>query len=348
MENPDLHELSRELRRRRQPHAWITVVAVQNPSSAYVGAQAIVEADGEMHGWVGGGCVQGAARSAALRALASATPRRLRLSNSGDSSDTIDVRPMACASGGEVELFIQPAAIAPRLRIYGATPVARAAAWLARQAEFDPLTDAEAEDAAALEASLATAGAAPSPPPTPRRESYALVATQGDGDEEALENALRSDARAVLLVASRRKADRLRTVMASRDLPAERLAVIHAPAGPDIGAITPNEIALAAVAGLIALRRGHDPSVNSQASAAGGASTAPSSRQTHPEANQVGYVNPVCGAVVDPETALSSISCEGQTHYFCCHGCRAEFQRNPQKYLQIAAHMNERPQESIR
>lgn len=348
MENPDLMELSRELRMRGQPHAWITVVAVQSPSSAYVGAQAIVEADGEMHGWVGGGCVQGAARSAALRSLASATPRRLRLSNSADATDTIDVRPMACASGGEVELFIQPAAIAPRLRIYGGTPVARAAAWLARQADFDPLTDAEAADAAALQASLAATATAPQPLPAARRESYALVATQGDGDEEALEDALRSDARAVLLVASRRKADRLRTIMAERELPAERLAVIHAPAGPDIGAVTPNEIALAAVAGLVASRRGHDPSAGALASASASTSATPTPRAPHPEANQVGYVNPVCGAVVDPETALSSISCDGQTHYFCCHGCRAEFQRNPQKYLRIAAHMSERRQESIR
>jgi xanthine dehydrogenase accessory factor len=88
----------------------VTVVAVQSPSSADLGAQAIVEADGEMHGWIGG--------EAALQSMTSAVPRRLRIGRSRDEGEDIDVRPMACASGGEVELFIQPVCITPQLRIY--------------------------------------------------------------------------------------------------------------------------------------------------------------------------------------------------------------------------------------
>ena len=141
MKSSDLLELSRELTRQNQAHAWITVISVTSPSSSYVGAQAIVRSDGELSGWIGGGCVQSAARAAALRSIASAVPQRLRLSNTKDPSEAIDVRPMACASNGEVELFIQPAAVAPRLRIYGNTPIVRIAAWLAREADFDPLTD---------------------------------------------------------------------------------------------------------------------------------------------------------------------------------------------------------------
>lgn len=341
MEHTDLYELSRDLRRQRRPHAWITVVAVQSPSSAYVGAQAIVEADGEMHGWIGGGCVQGAARSAALRSLASATPQRLRLSNSASASESVDVRPMACASGGEVELFIQPAAVAPRLRIYGNTPVARAAAWLARQIDFDPLTDAEAADAEALNVSLGSTREQTAAMLS-ERDSYALIATQGDGDEAALESALNSPAQAVLLVASKRKAERLRSVMAARGVPEERIAAMHAPAGPDIGAITPNEIALAAVAGLIALRHHRAGTDGATRDPAHAQSSQPSSQRTArtvPDAT--GYVNPVCGAVVDPSRALSTLSMRGQTHYFCCQGCRTEFERDPEKYLTIAAHMRE-------
>ena len=394
MNAPDLFELSRDLTRLRQPHAWITVIAVAGPSSSYVGAQAIVKGDGELSGWIGGGCVQSAARAAALRSIASAAPQRLRLSNTKDPSEAVDVRPMACASNGEVELFIQPAAVAPRLRIYGNTPIVRIAAWLAREVDFDPLTDAEAEDVHALSDAMRSPSASrasatisaewtahanppaalspaahanpptplspaahanpPAPlspaahanPPTPlppathtgdspERETYALVATQGDGDERALEAALRSPARAVLVIASQRKAQRLRTAMELRGIAPERLDAMHAPAGPDIGAVTPNEIALAAVAGLVALRRGH-----ADAGTVANAGAPTSSTATAPQL-QTGYINPVCGAIVDPTRALSSLTLRGQTHYFCCQGCRTEFDRDPEKYLEIGVHMRE-------
>ncbi len=326
MQTPDLFEISRELTQQHQPHAWITVISVNGPSSSYVGAQAIVKADGEINGWIGGGCVQSAARAAALRSLASAVPQRLRLSNTQDPSEAVDVRPMACASNGEVELFIQPTAIAPRLRIYGSTPIVRIAAWLAREVDFDPLTDSEAADVEAMTHARSS-----------ERETFALVATQGDGDEAALEKALLSNARAVLVVASRRKTERLRVAMELRGIPPARLDVMHAPAGPDIGATTPNEIALAAIAGLVALRRGRVSASCPHADA-----TQPHGRmQSVAQRPPTGYINPVCGAVVDPKHAMSTLSVAGQTHYFCCQGCRTEFERDPQKYLEIAAHMRE-------
>jgi xanthine dehydrogenase accessory factor len=390
MKAADLLELSSELTRQCQPHAWITVISVTSPSSSYVGAQAIVRSDGELSGWIGGGCVQSAARAAALRSIASAVPQRLRLSNTKDPSEAIDIRPMACASNGEVELFIQPAAVSPRLRIYGKTPIVGIAAWLAREADFDPLTDEEAADVDALAGSMASVttpaartaqtsmppsatalapaprtaqtsmpppamALAPAPLPQPSdpalaRETYALIATQGEGDEAALEAALRSTARAVLVIASRRKAERLRTAMELRGISKERIDAMHAPAGPDIGAVTPNEIALAAVAGLVALRRGRldassaSASTGSGDSADAGAGSDAGAGRSAPvrDAHAVtGYVNPVCGAVVDPARALSSLTMAGQTHYFCCQGCRTEFERDPQKYLEIGAHMRE-------
>lgn len=336
MKTPDLNELSRDLTQRRRPHAWITVISVQPPSSAYVGAQAIVDADGEMHGWVGGGCVQGTARAIAMRAIANATPQRVRLSNSGEVGDGIDVHPMQCVSNGEVELFIQPKAVTPRLRIYGKTPVARAAAWLAREADFDPLTDAEAADIETLAAALESRGEKRRES-APERETYALIATQGDGDENALEEALRSPARAILLVASERKAARLREAMGLRGIDQARLACVHAPAGPDIGAVTPNEIALAAVAGLVAVRRGGSATGGGARKRRGTevAVAVPAPNLT----NATGYVNPVCGTVVDPARALSHVTVDGQTHHFCCRGCRTEFDRDPAKYLAIGRRM---------
>ena len=318
MSSPDLFELARELTRLRQPHAWITVIAVSAPSSSYPGAQAIVTSDGAMTGWIGGGCVQSVARAAALRSIASATPQRLRLSNTKDPSEAVDVRPMACASNGEVELFIQPAAVVPRLRIYGKTPIAEFAARLAREMDFDSQSDDEA-------------GTQPSPVNSTDRETYALIATQGDGDEAALEAALRSNARAVLIIASPRKTARLRQAMELRGIAPDRLDDIQAPAGPDIYATTPNEIALSAVAGLVAVRRGHSSGHKTRAP------TAPP---------DTGYINPVCGALIDPAHALSTLTLRGQTHYFCCQGCRTEFERDPDKYLEIGARMRPKPSDA--
>lgn len=354
MSSPDLFELSRELTRRRQPHAWITVIAVSAPSSSYIGAQAIVSSDGEMTGWIGGGCVQGIARSAAMSSIASGAPQRLRLSNTQDPSEAIDVRPMACASNGEVELFIQPAAVAPRLRVFGKTPIAEFAARLAKEMDFDPQLDDEA---------------AAEPDPTldnsANRETYALIATQGDGDEAALETALRSNARVVLIIASPRKAARLRQAMELRGITPERLDDIQAPAGPDIYATTPNEIALSAIAGLVTARRKQSRRKSNSAARAGNTGTAStiatSSSATNPSASSssamsthrpraaapdTGYINPVCGAQVDPAHAVSSLTLRGQTHYFCCQGCRTEFELNPEKYLEIGARMRPKPSDA--
>ena len=326
MSSPDLFELSHQLTRLRQPHAWITVIAVSAPSSSYVGAQAIVKSDGDMTGWIGGGCVQGIARAAALRSIASAAPQRLRLSNTKDPSEAVDVRPMACASNGEVELFIQPVAVAPRLVIYGKTPIAEITARLAREMDFEVLT---ADEAGASE-----------------RESYALIATQGDGDEAALEAALASNASAVLVIASPRKTRRLREAMELRGIARERLDAVRGPAGPDIGAVTPHEIALSAVAGLVALRRGH-PERQGHTKNVGSHPEDTSDGSRHPATTpDTGYINPVCGAVVDPAHALSTLTLRGQTHYFCCHGCRAEFERDPEKYLEIGARMRPTPSDA--
>jgi xanthine dehydrogenase accessory factor len=92
--------------------------------------------------------------------------------------------------------------------------------------------------------------------------------------------------------------------------------------------VTPNEIALSAIAGLVTLRRGQPAEGGKRAES-----------RPFGTVNATGYINPVCGAVVDPARALSTLTMGGQTHYFCCQGCRVEFERDPQKYLTIAAHM---------
>ncbi len=245
--NDQLLDLARELNAKGESYALVTVVRAVAPTSAYVGAQAIVLADGTLHGWIGGGCAKGVVIDAAQGAIRSGAPKLIRISNDqvvGD--DDAEHHAMACASNGSIELFVQPYSAHEALCILGDTPAADEARFLAQRLRIRLVA-------------------------TPNDAPIALVATQGQGDEAALEAALRSPARQVLLISSRRKADKLRGVMRMRGVSEAQLSKLHAPAGPDAGAKTPGEIALVAIVGVLALLRGRTREAASASPEPGGA-----------------------------------------------------------------------------
>jgi xanthine dehydrogenase accessory factor len=177
---------------------------------------------------------------------------------------------------------------------------------------------------------------------TPDEAPIVLVATQGQGDEDALERALRSPATHVLMIASRRKAERLRDVMRMRGLEEGRLARLVAPTGPDAGAKTPGEIALVAIAGVLAFLRGRaHPSALARAQpvAADASDPAPDRPNSRPgvdaAARGTKFVNPVCGMPVDTATPKHIEHYEGVAYYFCCDGCLTTFRLDPAKYAAI-------------
>jgi xanthine dehydrogenase accessory factor len=306
----DLLESARQLGQRGEPYALVTVVRTSPPTSAYVGAQAIVLADGRLEGSVGGGCAKEVVVTAALAAMRSGAARLVLISNASQDAAQVEKHAMRCASNGEIELFIHPHTPAPLLLVLGATPTAVLARSLAAQCGFRVTDDAGAPQI-----------------------SVALVATQGEGDEPALQAALASPAREVLLVASRTKAARLREAMQLSGVSEARLAALQAPAGPDIGAHSPAHIALAAVAGAVACWQKGAP----QPIATLPAKPTPQPVAAPPEKNALAYVNPVCGAAVTPAEALHTVAYGGQTFYFCCDGCRQEFDRDPARYAAIQA-----------
>lgn len=297
----DLLATAQALHQRGEAYAMVTVVRITPPTSAYVGAQALVLADGSLHGSVGGGCAREVVVGAALEAMRSGAAKLVLISNAASGS-LVEQHAMRCASNGEIELFIHPHAPPPLLLVLGETPCAQQARLFAAQCGFRVTDRAEGVEAG--------------------RVAIALVATQGEADEDALAAALASGARHVLLVASRRKAERLRAEMRLRGFDEQRLAVIQAPAGPDIGAHGPAHIALAAVAGAVACWQ-----------KAPAPEPAPATAAAAPAA----YVNPVCGARVVPSEALHAVAWQGQQFYFCCDGCKLEFERDPARYAAIQA-----------
>ncbi len=233
MTSDELRELAQELHDRDEAYALITVVRAVAPTSAYIGAQAIVLADGTLHGWVGGGCAKNVVIRAAQNAIENGEPTLVRISNDEiHSEEDAEQYAMACASSGSIELFIQPYSKQCLLCVLGDTPAADEARFHADRLSLG-LTN------------------------NPTEARVVLVATQGQGDEDALETALQSAATHVLLIASRRKADKLRSVMRKRGIDENQLARLIAPAGPEACAKTPAEIALAAMVGVLAIIRGH-------------------------------------------------------------------------------------------
>jgi xanthine dehydrogenase accessory factor len=282
MTNDELPEMARELNSRREPYALVTVVRAVAPTSAWLGAQAIVLADGTLHGWIGGGCAKDVVIGAAQSAMGTGEPTLVRISNDRIQPEAdVEQHAMSCASNGTIEIFIQPYSSRSALCVLGSTPAADEARFLAER----------------LRIRLAD---------SPDEAPVVLVATQGQGDEAALECALKSPATHVLMIASRRKAERLRVVMRMRGIDEAQLARLSAPAGPDAGAKTPGEIALVAIVGVLAFLRGRVelPAIpQAQPVAADAPVLAPQPPGLHREAGAATpgakFINPVCGMAVD-------------------------------------------------
>jgi xanthine dehydrogenase accessory factor len=316
--------------------ALATVVAVQRPTSARPGAAGIVHPDGTIEGWVGGSCAQPVVVREALRALADGQPRLLRLSrdspSQGRRADGVVELVMTCHSGGTLEIYVEPHTPAPSLWVAGTTPIAGALVRLGAAAGwqvtlFDPIADAEAfPDAHAVLGERDLVRLAPPTPP------YVVVATQGVWDEEAVGLALRRDCAYVGLVASPTRAAVVREWLREETmLGEERIAALRAPAGIDLGAETPDEIALSILAELVQVRRGRAPFVAAPGPATVAGESATS--EPAPSVDDIVLLDPVCGMTVDRASARHLAEHDGVVYAFCSIGCRTRFIREPAAFL---------------
>ncbi|MPZ12136.1 MAG: XdhC /CoxI family-like protein [Kiloniellaceae bacterium] len=259
-----LLDLMARLRREAQPYVLATVVRTVAATSAKAGTKAVVTANGEIHGWVGGGCARGAVRRAAVEALESGEARLISVQPqedldaggvaAGEVRGGVEFHRSACPSGGTLDIFVEPMLPRPQLLVCGASPVARAIADLAGRSGFAVTVAALAEDQDSFPAADQRIAGFELPPDSPA-ERFIVVATQGKRDGEALRAALSAEAPYVAFVGSRRKAASLTARLREQGFPAEKIARLRSPAGLDIGAITPEEIALSIIAEVVELRR---------------------------------------------------------------------------------------------
>ena len=338
---------AQELKAQGTPFVLATVVRAESPTSAKPGAKALVTTDGALIGWIGGGCAQPAVLDTAKKALRDGQPRLIRVSpkRGGAVEEGVIDFGMTCHSGGTLDIFIEPVIARPALLILGASPVAQTLCVLAHRAGFavkvvfpgantEMFPEAQ-EVVDGMDLSPFGAGA----------PALVVVATQGKHDEAGLEAALQLGAPYVAFVASARKADKLKTYLKERGHDPARVDVILSPAGIEIGAVTPEEIAVSVLAGLIAARRSALPTVTGVASetSAGccGGAAEPEASQTVGNGGCCGgadsaqtRIDPVCGMTVVVAGAEFVSRYQGRDYYFCCAACRHAFDKDPLRYLE--------------
>jgi xanthine dehydrogenase accessory factor len=303
-------EEASELTRRGQPFALATVVWRQGPSSGQQGARAIITESGDLHGWIGGACAEPVVIREAREVIVEGVPRLLLLGDPEQFGGRTEAMPegmtlvpISCQSEGALEVYIEPVLPAPHLVIVGRSPMAHTLADLAQALGWRTALR-DAAEFASTDADEA---------------SMVVVATQGHGDEEAVEQAVAAQPAYLGLVGSAKRGAAVLGYLADRGVPQDQLDRVHVPAGLDLGHTTHREIAVAILAELVQLRA----SGELRGSAAATGASQPAAAVT----------DPVCGMTVTPGPGAYPLEHDGVTYYFCGAGCRQAFERDPAAYL---------------
>ena len=333
----DTLRLASDLAQRGEPFALVTVVRREAPSSARVGDAALITQGGAFHGWLGGSCTQSTAVREALAALDDGASRLIALSADpqAETRPGVLALPMTCHGGGSVDLYIEPVLPAPRLLIFGVSPAVRALVRLGvvlgyRVDAIDPDADQAAfPEADRVWTDLNAPELAQTTTDSPR--VYAVVATLGQNDVEAIRTAIELSPAYLGVVASRKRFAQLRDTLAAEDLNAADIDAVHIPAGLDIGAVTPEEIALSILAEIVQQRRAQGNVGSESDSNASRDSTG--AKAGSRQAVLAEHQDPVCGMSVDPDTTQHTAEFSGRAYYFCGGGCRKKFVKEPETFL---------------
>jgi xanthine dehydrogenase accessory factor len=292
-----------ELAARGASFVTATVVRAQRPTSARAGNVALVLSDGTIDGFVGGVCAEHSVRLYALKAMQSGEPILLRiLPTAGEElegeqelkEDGAVTVQNTCLSGGAIEVFIEPVLPSPRVHIVGSTPIAAALERFAPELGLDGIAVHDG------------------PPELLDGDLGIVVAAHGKGELEALRMALEAQLPYVGLVASAKRGAGLVEELRADGVADEHLARLECPAGIEIGARTPPEIALTILARIIEVRRSdaYSPPVSQ------GAEGAPPALA----------VDPICGMTVAALPSTPHVEHDGETVYFCCAACKAKYE----------------------
>ena len=307
-----------ELEKKSVPFAIATVIDTVAPTSAKPMAKAIITIDGKMEGWIGGGCAKDTVIDEALHCLKTGMASVLRLSPEQLADGKVSYKKevfLTCESGGTLEFHIEPVLPMTKLVIYGNTPTVKALSKMGEHLGYEVYALAPGISKMDL------------PDGVIKKEEFsiiegqcvAIVATQGDGDLKALRAAVASKPEFLSLIASKKKTNTLLKQLENEGIEKDIIGSIKFPAGLDIGAITPQEIAVSIMAELVQQKR----------AVAQREEIILEVKDTENGKEQ----DPICGMLVDPQTADSFFEHDGVNYYFCCGGCKEKFEAEPAAYI---------------
>jgi xanthine dehydrogenase accessory factor len=299
----ELSERAERLAAERSPFVIATVVRVQRPASVAPASVGLVQADGTIEGFIGGVCAQHSVRLYSLTAMESGTPLLLRI-EPGAGGESVHDDPEAteelareegavtvrnpCLSGGAIEIFLEPVLPEPRVLVAGDSPIVASLRGLGPELGLEIVAAQDIADGVLAPAS---------------GDLALVVAAHGQDEIATLRAGLEAGLPYVGLVASPRRGAAVLDELRDEGVAEELLGALETPAGIDIGARTPAEIALSIIARIIQVRR---------------------SRSEPPA--QATAVDPVCGMTVVVGAGTPSLEHDGETVYFCCAGCRRTFE----------------------
>ena len=306
-----------ELKKKDRPFAIATVINTVAPTSAKPMSKAIIHQNGDIEGWIGGGCSIQTVIAESLNCIQSGKAIVLRLSPEDISKDKVTYKKevfLNCESGGTLEFHIEPVLPMTKLIIYGSTPTVYALAKIGSLLNYECyICSPNAEFVKELSDNVQVL----KDYKVFSDQSVAVVATQGENDLHALKSAIDSKSNFISMIISNKKASSLFLQLEKEGYSEEDISRVKFPAGMDINATTPEEIAVSILAELINDRNSVD--LKEQVIV--------ESKEDKKE------IDPICKMIVDPKNAADTYEFDDINYYFCCTGCKEKFALEPSYYI---------------
>ncbi len=306
-----------ELKKKGRPFAVATVINTVAPTSAKPMSKAIIHQNGDIEGWIGGGCSIHTVITEGLNCIQSGKAIVLRLSPENISKDKVTYKKevfLNCESGGTLEFHIEPVLPMTKLIIYGSTPTVYALAKIGSLLNYECyICSPNAEFVKELSDNVQVL----KDYKVFSDQSVAVVATQGENDLHAIKSAIDSKSNFISMIISNKKASSLFFQLEKEGYSEEDISRVKFPAGMDINASTPEEIAVSILAELIKDRNSVDLK-----------------EQVIVEAKEdKKEIDPICKMIVDPKNAADTYKFDDINYYFCCTGCKEKFALEPSSYI---------------
>ena len=303
---------------KRESFATAIVVHHGTPISGKAGDKAIIRNDGEMKGWIGGGCTHTIVIEEGISAINSGESKLIVIDPEKKEAEIAGIKHfnMNCHSGGSLSVYIEPVSPRPLIIVMGNSPVAESLLNFSSElgyqtiwAGHNDLNEKKSSVEKVMEGFDLTDVNLTSP-------CFIIVCTQGESDNEALEASLRVSVDYLAFVGSRRKIEALKNELTETGYSREKLDKVVNPAGMDLNARTPSEIALSIIAEILKIYRNESTAIN----------------ELDSESNS-DYIDPICGMKVNSKNAKHSLKYKEQSFFFCCKECKTKFEKSPESYI---------------